>query len=78
VVVADSATELSSTALAWQAEGAITAVVSSKQAEAFVAAGFGLFEGRTDGVVPTAYLCEQGVCQLPVTTAEELRAKLAQ
>jgi uncharacterized protein len=78
VVVADAASDLSATALAWQAEGAITVVVSSEQAEAFVAAGFGLFDGRTDGVVPTAYLCEGGVCKLPVTTAEELRAKLAQ
>jgi uncharacterized protein YyaL (SSP411 family) len=78
VVVADAASDLSATALAWQAEGAITVVVSSEQANAFVAAGVGLFDGRTDGVVPTAYLCEGGVCKLPVTTAEELRAKLAQ
>ena len=78
VVVADAASELSGTARAWRAEGAITAVVTSQQAEAFVAAGFSLFQGRTNGGIPTAYLCHQGVCELPVTTAEELRASLAQ
>lgn len=77
VVVADEASELSDTALAWHREGALTVAVTSAQAEAFVAAGFGLFEGRTNGVIPTAYVCEQGVCQLPVTTVEDVRDALA-
>lgn len=48
-------------------------VVSSGQAAAFAAAGFELYEGRVarDGAA-TAYLCEDFVCRLPVTSAGEL------
>ncbi len=41
-------------------------------------AGFELFEGRIrQGGQPTAYLCEDFVCQLPVTTVSELAALLS-
>ena len=77
VVVSDVSSELSDSVSSWSKEGALAVVVTTEQAEAFVAAGCGLFEGRTDGSTPTAYVCEGGVCQLPVTTASDLLARLA-
>jgi uncharacterized protein YyaL (SSP411 family) len=49
-------------------------VVTPDQSRAFAEAGFELFEGRTD---EAAYVCEDFVCRLPVTTVEELRALLS-
>jgi uncharacterized protein len=48
-------------------------VATPGQAQAFAAAGFELFEGRVqvDGR-ETAYLCDNFVCQLPVTDADAL------
>lgn len=55
-----------------------TAVVTSRQAEAFAAAGFELFESRVPRQgASTSYLCERFVCALPVTTTAELAALLA-
>ncbi|MDQ1552915.1 MAG: uncharacterized protein QOD50_2337 [Actinomycetota bacterium] len=52
--------------------------VTPAQAQAFAAAGFELFDGRVqvDGR-ETAYLCENFVCQLPVTNAEALAELLS-
>jgi uncharacterized protein YyaL (SSP411 family) len=74
VVVSDNRdTELAKLALGWS--GGISAVVSSAQARAFAEAGFELFEARgTIEGAPTAYLCEDFVCQLPVTDAAALDA----
>ena len=55
-----------------------TAVVTTVQARAFAASGFGLFEGRTtrDGQA-AAYFCEHFVCALPVTDERALMNLLA-
>ncbi|KQV07400.1 thioredoxin domain-containing protein [Leifsonia sp. Root112D2] len=52
---------------------ALVAVVTDEQARAFARAGFELFADRSsiDGL-PTAYLCRDFICQLPVTDAAEL------
>ncbi len=77
IVVADGASELVGTIKRWRSEGALALVLNSEQARAFAAAGFGLLQGREDGSTPTAYVCEGGVCRLPVTSGSELRELLA-
>jgi uncharacterized protein YyaL (SSP411 family) len=69
--------DVTSVALAWQRAGAVVGVVTPEQALAFADAGFELFEGRVsrDGL-PTAYLCRDFVCALPVTDAVSLLAVL--
>jgi uncharacterized protein len=55
----------------------ITSVVTDDQAQTFASAGFELFEGRTaQGGAPTAYLCRDFVCRLPLTDADALAAEL--
>lgn len=58
--------------------GGIGVAVSQTQADAFAASGFELFAARTatDGA-PTAYLCEEFVCRLPLTDAAALEALLS-
>jgi hypothetical protein len=58
--------------------GGLVARVTPAQSSELAAAGFELFADRDqrDGK-PTAYLCENFVCQLPVTDATELKALLA-
>jgi uncharacterized protein len=77
VVVTESAdAELELLARTWR--GGVVAVVTPDQSRAFAGAGFGLFEGRlAAGGRATAYLCEDFVCQLPVTEVAQLRALLA-
>jgi uncharacterized protein len=76
VVSEDPNSELASSARDWR--GGLVAVVTPAQAEAFAAAGFELFEGRAlVDARPTAYLCENFLCRLPVTTAAELAELLA-
>jgi uncharacterized protein YyaL (SSP411 family) len=77
VVVADHVNDLVLRAQGLWHSAAVVAVVSGAKAQEFVAQGFSLFEGRTDGSVPVAYLCEGGVCRMPITTIEQLEAHLA-
>jgi uncharacterized protein YyaL (SSP411 family) len=75
VVTEDPDAELATFARAWLRPGGLAAVVTPRQAVEWSAAGFDLFEGRVarDGL-PTAYLCSDFVCRLPVTEAAALRA----
>ncbi|EAR23778.1 hypothetical protein A20C1_12410 [marine actinobacterium PHSC20C1] len=70
--------ELTSLARKLHRAGGIGVAVSQAQADAFAASGFELFAARaaTDGA-PTAYLCEEFVCRLPLTDAAALTALLA-
>jgi hypothetical protein len=70
--------ELTSLARKLHRAGGIGVAVSQAQAEAFAASGFELFAARTatEGA-PTAYLCEEFVCRLPLTDAAALRALLS-
>jgi hypothetical protein len=54
--------------------GGVSVVVTADQSRAWAAAGFELFEGRT---ARAAYVCEDFVCRLPVTSATELARLLA-
>jgi uncharacterized protein YyaL (SSP411 family) len=76
VVTEDADAALVSLARSWS--GGVVAVVTSAQALAFARAGFELFEARdtTEGRA-TAYLCENFVCQLPVTEPAALAGLLA-
>jgi uncharacterized protein YyaL (SSP411 family) len=76
VVSENSETELAAVARGWT--GGVVAVVTPAQAQAFADAGFELFTAREaiDGL-PTAYLCENFVCQLPVMEATALRKLLS-
>ena len=75
VVVWDGDSEMAEFARAQRL--GVVAIVTREQAAAFAAAGFELFEGRvTAEGVTTAYLCEDFVCRLPVTSAGELAALL--
>jgi uncharacterized protein YyaL (SSP411 family) len=74
VVTDDRDDALASAARGWRRPGSIVAVVTPGQSEAFAAAGFELYESRgMSRGLPTAYLCEDFVCRLPVTDLAELR-----
>ena len=76
VVTDDRDAELASVARAWR--GGTVALVAEAQAAEFAQSGFALFESRTlRGGMPTAYLCENFVCRLPVTSAVDLAHQLA-
>jgi uncharacterized protein YyaL (SSP411 family) len=79
VVVTDNpGAALAVIARGWSAPGGLATVVSPRQAEAFAAAGFELYESRgMRNGLPTAYLCEDFVCALPLTDATALTAALA-
>jgi uncharacterized protein len=76
VVTDDADAEAARVARAWV--GGMSVVVSPPQAAQWAAAGFELFESRglVDGK-PTAYLCDNFVCQLPVTDPAALELALA-
>ena len=77
VVVSEAAdSPLASIARRWDATG-VACVVTTEQAEAFAAAGFELFAGRVASGKPTAYLCRDFVCRLPLSDADELAVELA-
>ncbi|MHB1171761.1 MAG: thioredoxin domain-containing protein [Lacisediminihabitans sp.] len=78
VVSDDSGSPLASVARAWHRSGGMASVVTATQAQELAAAGFELFEGRSvqDGG-PTAYLCRDFVCRLPLTDAAAVSEQLS-
>lgn len=77
IVVEEEPSALGDRARQHLASGTVVAVLTSTNAQSFVDDGFGLFEGRTSGSSALAYVCEGGVCQMPVSTVEALEALLA-
>ncbi|MGP3536329.1 thioredoxin domain-containing protein [Microbacterium sp. RD1] len=74
VVVGDPADAIADRARGIRAD--VVAVVSPQQAEAFVSAGFSLFEGKTPQQGrTTAYDCRAFACRLPVTDPAALEAQ---
>ena len=77
VVVTDEGADASAVALARRWRGGLAAVVTAEQAIQWTAAGFELFESRsTASGLATAYLCEDFVCRLPITSTTELAEAL--
>ncbi|HEY9497561.1 MAG TPA: DUF255 domain-containing protein [Terrimesophilobacter sp.] len=75
VVSDDSSDPLTEFARGWFRSGGLCVVVTSAQAVEWAESGFELFEARVaKGGVPTAYLCQDFVCRLPVTDVAGLRA----
>jgi uncharacterized protein YyaL (SSP411 family) len=56
--------------------GWLLLAVHPDQARAFSKRGFSLFTGREQAEVPTAYVCRDGVCQLPHTSPEAVVSEL--
>ena len=58
--------------------GGVVSVVTPRQATELAGAGFELYAGRVmkDGL-PTAYLCENFLCRLPITDSAELLTMLS-
>ncbi len=79
VVVSDVPdADLAAYSRTWFTPGGIAITVSEDAAKEWSAAGFELFEGRTlQGGVPTAYLCSDFVCRLPVTDSASLASTSA-
>ena len=74
VVSAGVGGAVTSVAQHWQRSGSVVAVVTPEQVTAFTEAGFELFEGRVlRDDLPTAYLCRDFVCNLPVTDGAQLK-----
>jgi uncharacterized protein YyaL (SSP411 family) len=78
IVVSDQPTEMTDVVLRYRAPGTVILSVTGDQAQQLVEVGVEILRGRTEGSTPTAYVCHRGVCQLPVHTAEDLRAQLQQ
>ncbi|AYF97274.1 thioredoxin domain-containing protein [Protaetiibacter intestinalis] len=69
---------LADAARGWAAPGRTLAILPQRAAEAFAAAGFGLFADRTPVAgAATAYLCEGFSCRLPTGDPAALAAQLA-
>jgi uncharacterized protein YyaL (SSP411 family) len=77
VVTGSQPSPVAAVARAWQRPGAIVSVVSEEQAQTLATAGFELFDGRStrDGIT-AAYFCENFLCRLPVTEADQLTGLL--
>lgn len=77
VVVGPGEGALADVARAWGGPSRVLALVTDEQAAAFAADGFELFAARMsrDGA-DTAYLCEHFVCELPLSDAGMLAARL--
>ncbi|GAA3739182.1 thioredoxin domain-containing protein [Leifsonia bigeumensis] len=73
VVTDDPDAALADAARGWFEAGGVSVTVSASGAAEWSDAGFELFEGRSlhDGL-PTAYLCSDFVCRLPVTDVSGL------
>jgi uncharacterized protein YyaL (SSP411 family) len=74
---------LASLARGWYQSGAVSTVLTDAAAASFADAGFELFEARstqqdsaTGKHIPTAYLCRDFVCRLPLTQVAELERSL--
>ena len=75
VVTSDPADPLRAAARTARRPGTVVVAVTPAQAEAWAAAGFGLFEAR-GSLDPAAYVCHDRVCALPARTAAELTKQL--
>jgi Highly conserved protein containing a thioredoxin domain len=77
VVVGPGGGPVADVARTWGGPSRVLAIVTPEQAAAFAASGFELFAARTarDGA-ETAYLCEHFVCELPLSDAAALAARL--
>jgi uncharacterized protein YyaL (SSP411 family) len=78
LVVVGEESELGDVARTWHPDGAVCLVLTPAQGAEFLAIGCDLVEGRLETPVPTAYLCERGVCALGVTDATALSDQLTQ
>ncbi|WP_349897541.1 thioredoxin domain-containing protein [Parafrigoribacterium soli] len=77
VVVGDSVSPLASVARRWYRGGSVSVQVTDAAAAEFADAGFELFEARSAlDSMPTAYLCRDFVCRLPLTAPADLLAAL--
>ena len=78
IVVSDQRSDMAQLALRHSSPGTLVLCVTGEQARQLLEVGVELLQGRTDGATPQAYVCEGGICQLPVGTAQELAAQLQQ
>ncbi|MEK9602220.1 MAG: DUF255 domain-containing protein [Pontimonas sp.] len=76
IVISDGPTELAEVARRSRVPGTLVLCLSPEQARSFLEVGVGLLEGRTEAASPLAYVCDRGVCQLPVKSSSELEAQL--
>jgi len=73
VLVGDNPSELNALVGRWHRSGGVAAIVSGDGAKQFAAEGFELFEGRAPlQDTSTAYVCDDFVCRLPVSSADDL------
>ncbi len=73
----DAERSVASVARRWYRSGGVAAVMPATSATEFASAGFELFAGRgTVSGAPTAYLCRDFTCLLPVTDATQLSKEL--
>ncbi len=78
VLVTDGEADAAALALARSWRGGLAAIVTVEQSARWSAEGFELFEGRSSAEGrTTAYLCEDFVCRLPVTSATQLAGLLS-